>query len=131
MPITRSRRGSLAVGICAMVTACSEKPAQSPGADTTGRLPPVLIQATIRKHYKVFRHCFEAGLARDPKLGGRVSIRFVITESGAVEGAADSGSDLPDAQVVACIAEEFGRIKFPHPEGGRVTVVYPVMLEPG
>jgi hypothetical protein len=90
-----------------------------------------VIQGIIRQHYDVFRRCYVGGLARNPKLRGRVAIRFVITEAGAVENATDGGSDLPDDSVVACIATEVMHIKFPRPQGGRVTVVYPVMFEPG
>ena len=126
-----SRTTFVGVVSAALILACSDRPAESPQAKTEGRLDPAVIQATIREHYGAVRRCFELGLVRDPELGGRVLIRFVITESGDVKDATDGGSDVPDAQVVGCIAREFSRLKFPRPDGGRVTVVYPLMLEPG
>jgi hypothetical protein len=102
-----------------------------PSGSGEGRLPPEVIQKIVRSHYTVFRRCFEAGLGRDAHLQGRVSIRFVINVRGDVENAEDSESDLPDPQVITCIANEFSRMKFPEPQGGIVTVVYPIMLEPG
>ena len=46
-------------------------------------------------------------------------------------GRADGGSDLPDQSVVQCVVRGFGNLSFPQPEGGMVTVVYPIMFNPG
>jgi hypothetical protein len=97
----------------------------------SGRLPPALIQSTIRKNYDVFRKCYEQGLGRDAKLRGKVTARFVIGRDGKVSNVTDGGSDLPDAVVVACVLKAFQTIIFPAPEGGIVTVIYPINLEPG
>ena len=40
-------------------------------------------------------------------------------------------TDLPDPEVVSCVLRAFYDITFQAPEGGIVTVVYPIMLEPG
>jgi hypothetical protein len=74
--------------------------------------------------------CYENGLRTNPKLAGRVTVKFVIDRSGAVTSATDSGSDLPDKLVVSCVVRGFGNISFPQPEGGIVTVVYPIDLAP-
>jgi hypothetical protein len=34
-------------------------------------------------------------------------------------------------EVVQCIVGAFAKIRFPNPEGGMVTVVYPIILSPG
>jgi hypothetical protein len=34
-------------------------------------------------------------------------------------------------EVARCVVEAFGHLVFPHPEGGMVTVVYPIMFYPG
>jgi hypothetical protein len=44
---------------------------------------------------------------------------------------ADGGSDLPDQSVVQCVVRGFGNLSFPQPEGGMVTVVYPIIFNPG
>jgi hypothetical protein len=36
--------------------------------------------------------------------------------------------DLPDAEVAACVARAYTSMSFPKPEGGIVTVVYPVVF---
>jgi pSer/pThr/pTyr-binding forkhead associated (FHA) protein len=102
------------------------------GATTvSGRLPPEVIQRIVRQNYGRFRMCYEQGLGRNPNLEGRVSARFVIGRDGAVSNASNGGSDLPDSGVVACVVSAFYGLSFPQPEGGIVTVVYPIMLSPG
>jgi len=54
----------------------------------------------------------------------------VIDKDGSVSRSADGGSDLPDAQVVACVIRGFGNLSFPQPEGGIVTVIYPIIFSP-
>ncbi len=43
----------------------------------------------------------------------------------------DAGSDLPDPVAVECILQGYKDLCFPQPEGGIVTVVYPIMFAPG
>ncbi|HET9933895.1 MAG TPA: AgmX/PglI C-terminal domain-containing protein [Polyangiaceae bacterium] len=96
----------------------------------TGRLPPELIQSLVRKSFAEFRHCYEAGLARDPNLEGRISVRFVIGLDGSVTAARDAGSDIPDSRVRDCVIDAFLKLRFPEPDGGIVTVVYPIVFQP-
>jgi len=70
-------------------------------------------------------------LGRNPNLTGKVTARFVIELDGTVSHASNGGSDLSDPEVVKCIASQFFKIQFPPPDGGIVTVVYPIMLSPG
>jgi hypothetical protein len=62
---------------------------------------------------------------------GRVTVKFVIDRSGAVSLTANDRSDLPDQVVVNCVVRGFGNLSFPQPDGGMVTVVYPIMFSPG
>ena len=96
-----------------------------------GRLPPEVIQRIVRQNFGRFRLCYEDGLRKNPTLQGRVAIKFVIDRSGAVSTAQDGGSDLPDAAVVSCVTRGFTNLSFPQPEGGIVTVVYPIIFNPG
>ena len=97
----------------------------------SGRLAPEIIQTVVRKSYAGFRKCYELGLGRNPALEGRVNARFVIGLDGTVTNAENGGSDLNDPEAIACIIGHFYTIKFPPPDGGIVTVVYPIMLSPG
>lgn len=112
---------------------------------TSGRLPPQAIQGAIRERFPLVAKCYEAGLARDPKLAGRVLVRLVIgpdgkvTDASAVTGDAAKTADvmtpgdaplppLQDTKVTACVVDVLRQTVFPAPDGGPVTVVYPVTL---
>ena len=97
----------------------------------SGRLPPEVIQRVVRQNYGRFRMCYERGLARNPNLEGRVSVRFAIDRDGRVAAVSNGGSDLPDSAVVGCVVNAYYGLSFPQPEGGTVTVSYPIMFAPG
>lgn len=97
----------------------------------SGRLPPEVIQRIVRQNYGRFRLCYEQGLKSNPNLQGRVAVRFVIGRDGAVANVGNGGSDLADSGVVSCVIRSFSGLSFPQPEGGIVTVTYPIMLSPG
>jgi hypothetical protein len=97
----------------------------------SGRLPPEVIQRIVRQNYGRFRMCYEQGLSRNPNLEGRVSVRFVIGRDGSVSNVGNGGSDIPDSGVVSCVISAYYGLSFPQPEGGIVTVVYPIMFSPG
>ncbi|MCL2777273.1 MAG: AgmX/PglI C-terminal domain-containing protein [Polyangiaceae bacterium] len=96
-----------------------------------GRLPPEVIQRIVRQNFGRFRLCYENGLRNNPSLSGRVAVRFVVDRSGAVSTTQDGGSQLPDQGVVSCVVRAFGNLSFPQPEGGIVTVIYPITFTPG
>jgi len=112
----------------------STTPAGSAAADAArgpnGRLPPETIQSVVRSNFGRFRSCYEAGLQRDPKLAGTVTVAYTIAVDGSTEGPADQGSTMPDRAVVACVVAGFGELTYPRPEGGIVTVVYPIQFSP-
>jgi hypothetical protein len=93
------------------------------------RIRPETVQALVRARYSSVVSCYQAGLAKDPSLAGRVSVKSVIAASGAVEQVADAGSTLADKQVVACVVGELGKVTYPA-GGGVLTVVYPIDLAP-
>src|SRR6185312_515096 len=97
----------------------------------SGRLPPEVIQRIVRQNFGRFRLCYENGLRNNPNLQGRVSVRFVIGRDGAVSNVGNGGSDMPDGGVVSCVVRAFYGLSFPQPEGGIVTVTYPIMFSPG
>src|SRR5690606_22930733 len=102
------------------------------GATTvSGRLPKEVIQRIVRQNFGRFRLCYEKGLGANPNLEGRVSVRFVINRDGSVSNVSNGGSSIPDSAVVNCTVRAFYGLSFPKPEGGIVTVVYPIMFSPG
>jgi hypothetical protein len=110
----------------------TRSPQVRPGVtQVSGRLPPEVIQRIVRQNFGRFRLCFENGLRNNPNLQGRVAVRFVIGHDGAVSQVQNGGSDLPDSSVVSCTVRAFYGLSFPQPEGGIVTVTYPIMFAPG
>ena len=99
--------------------------------EVNGRLPPEVIQRIVRQNFGRFRLCYENGMRNNPSLQGRVSVKFVIDRSGSVSTTQDGGSDLPDQSVISCVVRGFGNLSFPQPEGGIVTVTYPIIFNPG
>lgn len=106
----------------------------NPRPDTRGpdgRLAPEVIQDVVRSHFGQFRTCYESGLSRNAKLQGQVTVKYVINLDGTTQQASDDGSTLPDPQVVQCVVAGFAKLVYPPPQGGYVTVVYPVQFDPG
>ncbi len=97
--------------------------------NVSGRLPPEVIQRIVRSNFGRFRVCYQSALKNNPNLQGRVSVRFVISRSGTVNSVSGSG-DIPDQSVVACVTRAFYSLTFPQPEGGIVTVSYPIVFTP-
>jgi hypothetical protein len=96
-----------------------------------GKLDFETVEGIVQNGYKLFAHCYRDGLSRDPGLGGAVRLRFVIGADGRVARVIDGGSDLPDAGVVACVAEGFFALQFPKPAGGNVHLRYRMHFDAG
>jgi len=99
-------------------------------AQAGGRLAPEIIQRVVRRHFRSFRRCYEDGLRNCPNLNGRVTVTFVIERDGRVRRASGK-ADIPDAAVIACVVRRFRSLVFPAPNGGSVTVSYPILFNPG
>jgi len=96
----------------------------------SGRLPPEVIQRIVRQNFGRFRLCYENGLRNNPNLQGRVAVNFVIGRDGRVSNVG-GGGDIPDGGVISCVTRAFYGLSFPQPEGGIVTVTYPIVFSPG
>ena len=94
----------------------------------TDGLPESIVERIVRQNFGRFRLCYESGLRTNPGLAGRVAVKFFIDHAGAVSASSDSGSTLPDQDVVSCITRALGNITFPQPEASTVTVVYTMSL---
>ncbi len=97
----------------------------------SGRLPPEVIQRIVRTKFDAFLGCYKPAAKANHELQGRVTVKFVIDRDGAISVATDGGSDLPDQNVVQCVVRSMSGLHFPQPEGGIVTVVYPMIFSPG
>lgn len=114
-----------------VISVADERPTPLDGGEDgkAGRLPPDVIQRIVRKNFSKFRHCYEQALLKNPKLEGRVVVKFVIGLDGKVSSVS-AGGDIPDATVPSCVGKHFHDLVFPKPEGGIVTVSYPIVFSP-
>lgn len=111
------------------------EPGRSEGARvderSLGELPTNRIESVAEAGFRIYAHCLRSGLDRNIKLRGRVLLRFTIGDDGRVLRVADAGSDLPDLDVIDCVAQGFYALEFPPPSGGIVSVTYPIFLNEG
>jgi hypothetical protein len=129
-------RADVGVALSGARSSVATPPAAGPrlregSVTVTGRLPPEVVRRIARQNFGRFRLCYEDGLRSDPRLHGRVIVRFSIATDGSVSSSQDAGSTLPAPGVVACIVRGIGNLSFPQPEGGTVQVVYPIDLATG
>ncbi len=86
------------------------------------------------KGYTPFRHCYEEGLRRNQKLGGKVSIDLVLAADGTVSMAKKTASTVGDASVDQCVVREASHLTFAslaRPDSGTPTVAMVVTLAVG
>jgi hypothetical protein len=102
------------------------------GAEVSGDIDKDVIRRVVRGHLNEIRSCYNAGLARNPNLEGRVIVKFTITDTGIVAKAIVQENATQDANVAKCIAEAVERWEFPRSgKSGIAMVSYPFMLTRG
>lgn len=92
-------------------------------AAVSGRLAPEVIQRVVRSKQRELRLCFERALRRDPSVGGRLTLHFTMTPSGAPSDVVVEGP-LP-IEMRACVADVLRSMRFA-PSPGPAHVVYPI-----
>ncbi len=96
-----------------------------------GKLPAEVIQRIVRQNFGRFRRCIEQSRNGGWHLDTRVTVRFVIDESGAVTSATVTESSMWDGEIRSCLVRAFFGLSFPQPQGGIVVVSYPLSFSPG
>jgi hypothetical protein len=96
-----------------------------------GSIDKELIRKVIQDHAAQIRYCYEQQLAVNPRLQGKVSIKWIINAEGAASSAQVDGSatTLEDAKVHECMMSRITSWAFPKPKGGGIAVItYPWIL---
>jgi hypothetical protein len=108
-----------------------------PFGDAGVQVDPKYIQKRVRDDlFPLARQCYAGALGRDPKLAGRIEIDFTIMGDPRVggvvgEAAIGKGTTLDDREFQTCVRESMMSVSFDAPpEGGEVTVVYPIEFSP-
>lgn len=94
----------------------------------SGRLPPETVQRIFRANFGRFRGCYERARLGHPSLGGRVVLQFVIGRDGAVARARVESSVSGSEELDRCLVRALYALAFPQPEGGTITVTYPLVF---
>ena len=129
----RGGRGSgigTAVGVLRGVRDSKVPRATGKEAEVRGSLSKEVIRRVIGRHINEVKFCYEQGLTQRPDLQGRISVKFAIAPTGAVQFAGRAESTLENPKVDECIVQAVRRWIFPAPDGGGIVIVsYPFVLE--
>ncbi len=96
-----------------------------------GSIDKELIRKVIQDHAAQIRYCYEQQLAVNPRLQGKVSIKWVINGDGSASNPQidGPGTSLEDAKVHECMMSRITTWAFPKPKGGGIAVItYPWIL---
>jgi hypothetical protein len=100
-------------------------------AQVMGSIDKELIRKVIQEHAAQIRFCYEEQLAVNPKLAGKVAIKWVIDADGNASNATvDVGSTtLNNDKLHQCMMVRIVSWQFPKPKGGGIAVItYPWIL---
>jgi hypothetical protein len=100
-------------------------------ATVIGSIDKELIRAVIKEHAAQIRFCYEEQLAVNPKLAGKVLIKWTIDADGNASNASidGGGTTLVDDKVHQCMMARIVSWQFPKPKGGGIAVItYPWIL---
>ncbi len=83
------------------------------------------LRKVIQAHQKEILACYQGRLDQDPKLAGKVVMRWAITAAGGVENVeVADGTTLEDHALHECMRARLATWRFPAP-GERAVVTYP------
>jgi len=100
-------------------------------ASVRGSLDKEIIRRIVRRHVNEVKYCYEQELTKQPALGGRLVVQFMISGRGQVISSLLQSSTMGNARVENCTVQAVRRWSFPEPQGGGlVTVTYPFSLTP-
>lgn len=95
-----------------------------------GSLSKDVISGVIRKNNDRVRYCYERSLVKNPKIQGRLVVRFTVDGSGKVVKVEVSETTLVDTDVESCVVDVVKRMVFPKPNGGgSIIVSYPFVFK--
>jgi hypothetical protein len=97
-------------------------------ATVMGSIDKELIRKVIQEHAAQIRYCYEQELALNPRLQGKISIKWIIQGEGNATDAQvePSATTLENGKIHECMMARIQSWQFPKPKGGGVAVItYP------
>jgi len=100
--------------------------------DNGSCLDKELIRKVIHANAAAYRYCYESRLNANPKLSGKVAVRFGIDPLGKVPTATVAQSTVGDTELDACVLGRTRLLQFPSRKSeGLVLVTYPFVFHSG
>lgn len=100
-----------------------------------GRFSPSVVRGIAKGAFAEFCGCLEQSSRRGPRVCGeaRIRVRFVLDKSGAVSSATvdPAATTVKSQATVDCVVRGLSSLRFPPPEGERVTIGYSLVLHGG
>jgi hypothetical protein len=92
------------------------------------------IVGAIKEAQAGMQRCYEVALEEVPGLSGRLALRFVLGEEDGVGRILEVGitdDEVQDGPLEECVLDVVQALEFDPPEGGKLTVKYPLVFEAG
>lgn len=77
-----------------------------------------------------FRNCYHRGLVRDPTQDGHVAIVLRVAADGTVRKVESWGACNLQREVIQCLRDTAGKLRFAPPASGADTIVMPAVFQP-
>tara|TARA_B100000131_G_scaffold321136_1_gene371039 strand:+ start:207 stop:1508 length:1302 start_codon:yes stop_codon:yes gene_type:complete len=89
------------------------------------------ILRVVSARQRAITYCYEKELARNPELGGKVTMKWRIGLDGKVMKTWVASSNLKNGTVESCIKRSIQRWRFTKPEGGICVISFPFIFNSG
>lgn len=94
----------------------------------TGTVSKSLIEEVLSRRLPEFRQCYQAVLEESPDVSGRLTMEWVVSETGRVVNVKEIASDTGRSDLARCIRREIRTLQFPKPSGGPIIIQYPIIF---
>lgn len=101
------------------------------GVSVIGSLSREEIERVVNAHRSEIALCYQMALQRDPKIYGKIALKWTIVTGGAVTSVSTTDNQTGSKGLEDCMKEAVKRWTFPSPVGGSQAVVeWPWILKP-
>lgn len=105
-----------------------QQPQQPP--EMQGQLPLTRTEKALEDTRNRFRDCYHMGLVHDPTQDGHVAVVLRLDQAGKVSKVESYGACELQHEVIRCLHDVAGKLRFAPPAKGDETVVLPVVFAP-
>lgn len=94
-----------------------------------GKISEGSVARLFRRKQSAIKTCYERTLKINSKAQGKIKLLIVIGTTGQVQSVRVTQNETGDSQLAACIVSKIRIWHFPRPQGGTVTLMYPILLQ--